>query len=63
MEPFQLLLVHNKIFSFFQANRSSIPFHHPVNTSDVPNYYEVVKEPMGKFKDSDYRWHCSRVHI
>merc|ERR1712158_174646 len=35
-----------KLVKQLWANRSSIPFHHPVNTSDVPNYYEVVKEPM-----------------
>lgn len=32
----------------FQANRNSWPFKQPVDPADVPNYYKVVKEPMGK---------------
>ena len=32
----------------FQANRNSWPFKQPVDPGDVPNYYKVVKEPMGK---------------
>ena len=34
-----------------QANRASIAFQQPVNPSEVPNYYNVVKEPMGKKKN------------
>ena len=34
--------------SFQQANRSSIPFQQPVDPNEVPNYYKVIKEPMGK---------------
>ena len=34
--------------SNLQANRNSWPFKQPVDPGDVPNYYKVVKEPMGK---------------
>ena len=37
------------LFSFFQSNRYAAPFKEPVNPTLVPNYYKVVKEPMGKF--------------
>ncbi len=36
----------------FKANRNSWPFKDPVDKNDVPNYYVVVKEPMGKYN----RW-------
>ncbi len=32
----------------FQAQRSSAAFQHPVDPKEVPNYYKVIKEPMGK---------------
>ena len=28
---------------------STAPFKEPVNPSEVPNYYNVVKVPMGKY--------------
>ena len=42
------LLSNNFHFICQQANRSSIPFQNPVNPEEVPNYYKVIKEPMGK---------------
>lgn len=44
--------------SFQQANRSSIPFQQPVDPNEVPNYYKVIKEPMGKifFVEFFYWW-------
>lgn len=33
---------------FFQINRNSWPFKQPVDQNEVPKYYEVIKEPMGK---------------
>ncbi len=30
-------------------NRYSSPFKEPVNPSAVPNYYKIVKVPMGEF--------------
>merc|ERR1719189_2655823 len=56
-----------KLVKQIWANRSSIPFHHPVNTSDVPNYYEVVKEPMDlstvdkKVNNGDYTKLCEFI--
>ena len=38
------------IYAFhFQGNRYAAPFKEPVNPSEVPNYYNVVKVPMGKY--------------
>ena len=34
---------------YFQGNRYAAPFKEPVNPSEVPNYYNVVKVPMGKY--------------
>ena len=31
-----------------RAHRSSWPFLEPVNAKEVPDYYKVIKEPMGK---------------
>jgi histone acetyltransferase len=28
--------------------KNSWPFHNPVDVKDVPDYYDVIKEPMGK---------------
>lgn len=36
-------------FSFsFQTNKNAWPFIDPVDANEVPDYYNVIKEPMGK---------------
>ena len=32
----------------FQANRYAAAFSEPVDSNEVPNYYQVIKVPMGK---------------
>lgn len=32
-----------------QSHKSAWPFIDPVDASEVPDYYNVIKEPMGKF--------------
>jgi nucleosome-remodeling factor subunit BPTF len=39
----------------FQINRNSWPFKQPVDHNDVPNYYNIVKEPMGEFSTRSYQ--------
>lgn len=36
------------VFLTLQSNRNSGPFREPVRPRSVPNYYKIVKEPMGK---------------
>jgi hypothetical protein len=31
----------------------SWPFQKPVDVKDVPNYYKIIKDPMGKEKSID----------
>lgn len=38
----------SKTLRQIQSHKSSYPFMNPVNAADVPNYYKVIKEPMGK---------------
>ena len=35
--------------NYFQSNRNSNPFKEPIDAKSNPKYFEVVKEPMGKF--------------
>lgn len=32
----------------FQAHKSAWPFMEPVDPNEAPDYYKVIKEPMGK---------------
>lgn len=43
---FQVLQV---LLSEIQNHPSAWPFVQPVNREEVPDYYEVIKEPMGKY--------------
>lgn len=38
----------NPSSSSFQAHKMSWPFQKPVDVKDVPNYYKIIKDPMGK---------------
>ena len=38
------------LFVIFQSHKSAWPFLDPVDASEVPDYYDVVKEPMGKYQ-------------
>lgn len=33
----------------FQAHKSAWPFMEPVDPNEAPDYYKVIKEPMGKY--------------
>lgn len=37
------------IINKLRNNKNSWPFHKPVDFKEVPDYYEVIKEPMGNF--------------
>lgn len=45
-------LIHLVIISTLnsQSHKSAWPFIDPVDASEVPDYYNVIKEPMGKLK-------------
>lgn len=32
----------------------SWPFQKPVDVKDVPNYYKIIKDPMGKTKNLNF---------
>lgn len=34
----------------FQAHKNAWPFMEPVDPTEAPDYYKVIKEPMGKLK-------------
>lgn len=40
----------NRLVKEILANRSSLPFRKPVTKAQAPNYYSIIKEPMGNFK-------------
>lgn len=33
----------------FQAHKSAWPFMEPVDPNEAPDYYKVIKEPMGEY--------------
>lgn len=39
-----------KLFGFFfsQSHKMAWPFLEPVNADDVPEYYDVINDPIGK---------------
>ncbi|CAG8587255.1 21982_t:CDS:2 [Dentiscutata erythropus] len=39
-------LVMKEIFNRLKSHPSSLPFHEPVNGDDVPDYYDIIKDPM-----------------
>jgi len=59
--------VIKKLVKQLWANRSSNPFHEPVDPSEAPNYYKVVKEPMDlstvdkKVNNGDYQKLCEFI--
>ena len=48
---------------YFQGNRYAAPFKEPVNPSEVPNYYNVVKVPMGKYTGYIYRVYICTITL
>ena len=36
-----------KILNFAKNESNSWPFREPIKQSEVPDYYDVIKEPMG----------------
>lgn len=42
-----ILLTYND-FVFFQEHANAWPFMDPVDPEEAPDYYKVIKEPMGK---------------
>lgn len=38
-----------KLLSDLQGNSLSFAFRQPVTADDVPDYYDVIKNPMGMF--------------
>ncbi|CAG8756423.1 32406_t:CDS:2 [Gigaspora margarita] len=39
-------LVMKEILNRLKSHPSSLPFHEPVNGDDVPDYYDIIKDPM-----------------
>lgn len=37
------------IYLYFQAHKSAWPFMEPVDPEEAPDYYKVIKEPMGVY--------------
>ena len=48
-----------KLLSELQAHTLSFAFLKPVNAEEVPDYYDVIKEPMGVFSASASPPHVS----
>ncbi len=46
-----------KILSFAKNESNSWPFREPIKQSEVPDYYDIIKEPMGicLIRFADYR--------
>lgn len=42
-------------FLYFQAHKSAWPFVEPVDPTEAPDYYKVIKEPMGKYHALNFR--------
>lgn len=36
-------------FIFFKVHKSAWPFMEPVDPTEAPDYYKVIKEPMGEY--------------
>lgn len=45
------------LVSELRAHAHSWPFHDPVNAEEVTDYYDVIKEPMGKTVNILYGMH------
>ena len=41
------LTFNNAILLNFQSHKMAWPFQEPVDATDIPDYYEQIKEPMG----------------
>ncbi|CAG8491884.1 31579_t:CDS:2, partial [Racocetra persica] len=39
-------VVMKEILNRLKSHPSSLPFHEPVNGDDVPDYYDIIKDPM-----------------
>ena len=47
--------IHYIVLTFlFQVHKMSWPFLNPVDPREVPDYYNIVSEPMGKFWFKSY---------
>lgn len=42
-------VVINRLLKELITNRSSQPFRKPVTKAQAPNYFSIIKEPMGKY--------------
>lgn len=45
---FNYLILSVRAICLFQAHKSAWPFMEPVDPNEAPDYYKVIKEPMGK---------------
>ena len=36
------------MYLYFQSHKMAWPFVDPVDPAEVPDYYDVIKDPMGK---------------
>lgn len=46
----KLILNHIYVTYLFKAHKSAWPFMEPVDPNEAPDYYKVIKEPMGKYR-------------
>ncbi len=40
----------------FQTHKMAWSFQKPVDIKDVPNYYTIIKDPMGKLKSKNFQF-------
>lgn len=40
------------MFYYLQSHKSAWPFMEPVDPGEAPDYYRVIKDPMGKLISS-----------
>lgn len=47
--PFIIIVsVNCSVFFFSQSHKMAWPFLEPVNADEVPEYYDVITDPIGK---------------
>lgn len=42
-----------KLIKQMQAHKSAWPFMEPVDATEAPDYYKVIKEPIGKCRENN----------